>query len=829
MKKTLLLFISIFLFNTISFCQQSVARQWCNAMLNAIITDFAKPPVQARNLFHVSLAMYDAWAVYDNTASPYLIGKTVGSINYPFTGVPFVAPANIESYRNMAISYAAYKVLKHRFANSPNAVNSITSFNNLMTSLGYDYNYTQTNYSTGNAADLGNFIGNQVIAMGLADGSNESNNYQYVNYLPVNDPQLLSLPINMADPNRWQPLILPGALDQNGNPIPATQIFITPEWGRVLPFSMATSSAIHYSRNGGDFPVYYDPGTPPMLDTISVSNLLSQEFKWGHSMVAAWSSHLDPTDPTLWDISPNAKGNVINYPTTLVGLHSFYNFDNGGDNGIGYSANPVTGLPYVPQMVKRGDFTRLVTQYWADGPSSETPPGHWFTLLNQVSDYPGFIKKYEGVGAVLSNLEWDVKSYFTLGAAMHDAAIACWGIKGWYDSPRPISAIRKMALYGQCSNAALPSYHPGGIPLNPGFVELVMAGDPLQGYSGENINKIKIKAWRGFNFILNAYTDWAGVGWILAEKWVPYQRKTFNTPPFAGYVSGHSTYSRAGAFVLTNITGSPYFPGGLGEYVIPANSNILGFEKSPDYEIKLQWASYKDASDEASMSRIWGGIHPGFDDMPGRRIGELIGNAAHVKAKTYFTNTILPIDLLYCIGKEKDCSTQLQWATTAELQTKSFVIWKSIDGVNFDIKLTEIAAAGNTNNIRNYSYTDISPNITNYYKIVQFDINNKQTILPIIHIDLKNCNAIVDKISSIYPNPVEEKIKFTIQNNTKNSFSEITILDEMGQKKYSTKIFLQAGINKINLPSTLLSKGIYFVKIKLSGGKNEVQKVVKLN
>lgn len=178
-------------------------------MLNAIITDFAKPPVQARNLFHVSLAMYDAWAVYDNTASPYLIGKTVGSINYPFTGVPFVAPANIESYRNMAISYAAYKVLKHRFANSPNAVNSITSFNNLMTSLGYDYNYTQTNYSTGNAADLGNFIGNQVIAMGFTDGSNESNNYQYVNYLPVNDPQLLSLPINMADPNRWQPLILP--------------------------------------------------------------------------------------------------------------------------------------------------------------------------------------------------------------------------------------------------------------------------------------------------------------------------------------------------------------------------------------------------------------------------------------------------------------------------------------------------------------------------------------------------------------------------------------------------------------------------------------------
>ena len=44
-------------------------------------------------------------------------------------------------------------------------------------------------------------------------------------------------------------------------------------------------------------------------------------------------------------------------------------------------------------MVLRGDYTRVLAEYWADGPDSETPPGHWFALLNYVSDQPDLIKK----------------------------------------------------------------------------------------------------------------------------------------------------------------------------------------------------------------------------------------------------------------------------------------------------------------------------------------------------------------------------------------------------------------------------------------------------
>ncbi|MFV9552626.1 hypothetical protein ACNG5D_15995, partial [Algibacter sp. PT7-4] len=97
-------------------------------------------------------------------------------------------------------------------------------------------------------------------------------------------------------------------------------------------------------------------------------------------------------------------------------------------------------------------------------------------------------------------------------------------------------------------------------------------------------------------------TDTAGVGWILSEDWWPYQRPSFVTPPFAGYVSGHSTYSRAAAEVMTLITGDEYFPGGIGEFQARQNE-FLVFEEGPSVDVVLQWATYRDASDQCSLSR----------------------------------------------------------------------------------------------------------------------------------------------------------------------------------------------------------------------------------
>lgn len=615
----------------------SVARQWNELLLESIRTDYARPTVHSRNLFHVSSVMYDAWAAYDEIATPYLLGKTVGDFNCSHSTLAEVE--DVIAARNEAISYASYRLLKHRFVNSPGAVDILAHYDQLMATLNYDITQVTTDYSDGSAAALGNHIAQCMIDFGLQDGSNEVNLYVNESYTPVNEalaPALVGNP-SITDLNRWQPLAFDNFIDQSGHPSGNTPEFLGPEWGKVLPFALSDSDKTVYQRNNFDYVVYHDPGAPPYLDVVEGGGT-SKEYQWGFSLVALWSSHLDPSDEVMWDISPGALGNtnIRTYPKNHEELESFYKTLEGGDPSIGHSLNPVTEQPYEAQWVPRGDYTRVLAEFWADGPDSETPPGHWFTILNKVNDDEQLVKRFAGTGEVLGALEWDVKSYFILGGAMHDSAVTAWGIKGWYDYIRPISAIRGMGDLGQSTDTDLPSYHVGGLPLEQGFIEIAEEGDSLAGADNEHIGKIKIKGWRGPDFIRNPNVDTAGVGWVLAENWWSYQRPSFVTPPFAGYISGHSTFSRAAAEVLTRLTGDAFFPGGMGEFEIEADE-FLVFENGPSVSFTLQWATYRDASDQTSLSRIWGGIHPPVDDIPGRLIGEKIGNKAFEQAQLYYS------------------------------------------------------------------------------------------------------------------------------------------------------------------------------------------------
>ena len=618
-----------------SSAQHSIARQWNETLLEAIRNDFARPTVHARNLFHTSIAMYDLWAVYDSKAEPFLLGKTVGEYTNVFDGIS--APNDIEAARSEAISYAAYRLLKHRFQNSP-STNTDSLLNELFINLGYDSLYVDTDYSSGSPAALGNFMAQSLIEFGQQDHSNEVNDYQNQFYEPINtstNPIFFGVR-PLTDPNRWQPLNFDVFIDQSGHAVPGgTPDFLSPEWGQVTPFALSPNDLSIHERGGNDYWVYHDPGAPPLIDTTGA--LQTEDYQWNFSLVSIWASHLDPADSVMIDISPASIGNLPELPIHMDSLRSFYNLFDGGDTSQGHEVNPITGQAYEPQIVPRGDYTRVLAEFWADGPDSETPPGHWFTILNYVNDHPLLEKRFQGEGELLNDLEWDVKSYFALAGALHDAAVAAWGIKGWYDYLRPISAIRSMAKRGQSTDTTLANYHPAGLPLIEGFIEIVDEDDPLSRGGNFHVGEIKIYSWQGHGHteIDDPETETAGVGWLLAEDWWPYQRPTFVTPPFAGYISGHSTFSRAAAEVLTMLTGDPFFPGGMGEFLCKKNE-FLVFEEGPSQDITLQWATYRDASDQTSLSRIWGGIHPPADDIPGRHIGKKIGIAAFNLAEEYF-------------------------------------------------------------------------------------------------------------------------------------------------------------------------------------------------
>jgi hypothetical protein len=586
--------------------EESIARRWNEQLLEAIRNDLARPTVHARNLFHVSAAMYDAWAAYDQRASTYLHQEKASA-------------ENVQAAREEAISYAAYRLLSWRFRNSPGAEGTQDRLDALMAQLGFDVGLDSTSGSS--PAALGNRIAQTWIEFGLSDGANEENGYANLFYQPVNPPLVVTDFGNpsIVDPNRWQPLTLDVFIDQSGNVLSSrTPGFLSPEWGLVTPFSLTPEDLTIYERDGNEYWVYHDPGPPPMF-----GGPRQEEYLDSFQRVIEWSGLLDPSDGVMIDASPASIGD-----NTL-----------GTNDGDGYDVNPKTGQPYEPQNVPAGDYYRVLAEFWADGPQSETPPGHWFTIANTVNDSPELVRQLGGEGPVLDELEWDVKLYFTLGGAVHDVAVASWGVKGWYDYVRPISAFRFFAGLGQRSDPNLPSYHPQGVRLVPGKIELITQQTIQEGERHEDlflhVGEIAIKAWRGPNFIIDPETDVAGVGWILADWWWPYQRPTFVTPPFAGYVSGHSTFSRAAAEVLTLFTGDPFFPGGVGTFPAPRNE-FLVFEDGPSVDLELRWAKYRDASDECSLSRIYGGIHPSIDDIPGRLMGSVIGPEAFEHARSFF-------------------------------------------------------------------------------------------------------------------------------------------------------------------------------------------------
>jgi hypothetical protein len=532
---------------------RSVARVWDEALLSAIRRDVPAPTVHARNLFHVSAAMWDAWAAYAPAADGYFVHEKHEA-------------DDVRAAREAAISFAAYRILLHRYSLAAGLEQTFADLEGTMRSLCYRIDYVETEGSS--PAALGNRIAAAVIAHGRDDGALEQQRYADLDYEPANAPLVVkSGPVELRDPNRWQPLALDRQIAQNGVPIPSkVQRFVGSHWGRVRGFALPP---------GADgLPI--DPGPPPRLGEATEAG-----YKEAAVHVLRLSSELDPRDGVTIDVGPAARGD-----SAL-----------GTNNGDGRVRNPATGEPYAPNRVLRGDFAQALAEFWADGPESETPPGHWNTIANEVSDAPGLVRRIGGRGRELDRLEWDVKLYLALNGAVHDAAVAAWGVKGHYDSVRPISMIRYLGARGE-------------LPLVPGLVERRGA-------------ETFVRAWQP-----------GGVRWIRAVDWMPYQRPTFVTPAFAGYVSGHSTFSRAAAEVMTAFTGNEFFPGGLLEWRVPAGSFVTA--RGPERPLTLQWATYFDAADDAGRSRLYGGIHIAADDFEGRKLGAACGREAWEVARRYF-------------------------------------------------------------------------------------------------------------------------------------------------------------------------------------------------
>jgi hypothetical protein len=285
-------------------------------------------------------------------------------------------------------------------------------------------------------------------------------------------------------------------------------------------------------------------------------------------------------DPNRWQPLrvPNGKGgfviqvygnpywgNVLKFNPKLPGfktegpdLYPSFDYAQGVDRILEYSAFLT-------------DEQKVIAEYWANGPSSELPPGHW-ALFGE------FVSRRDN-----HSIADDVKMFFALGNALLDASIECWGTKTHYDSVRPVTAVH--------------------------FLK----------------NNQKVMAWGG---------PFQGTKLINGQDWQPYQAATFVTPAFPEYYSGHSTFSAAGAEVLTRFTGSPLF--GACFTQAPGTSFVEP-GLTPQNPVTLCWSTFEEAADQAGISRRYGGIHFIPADLTGREVGRRVGAIDFEYAKALYS------------------------------------------------------------------------------------------------------------------------------------------------------------------------------------------------
>lgn len=208
--------------------------------------------------------------------------------------------------------------------------------------------------------------------------------------------------------------------------------------------------------------------------------------------------------------------------------------------------------------------TKAIAQYWSDGPGTVTPPGHWNEFAQFVSAQHNY------------NLDEVVQLFFALNNALLDASIAAWDAKRFYDSIRPISAIR--FIYQN---------------------KFILTWGPCQ----------TTQTILGQNY----------------QSYIP-------TPAFPSFLSGHSTFSSAAAAILRCFTGSDIFDFRV---IIPAGLYEAGCV--PPKNLTLFFKTFSEAAEQAGFSRLLGGIHFPVDNQEGLKLGEEVGCQAFDRA-TYFIN-----------------------------------------------------------------------------------------------------------------------------------------------------------------------------------------------
>jgi PAP2 superfamily len=288
----------------------------------------------------------------------------------------------------------------------------------------------------------------------------------------------------------------------------------------------------------------------------------------------------DPSDPFNWRPLPGQPANGL-YPrwgnvrpfALPAGWQSTapYTPDGPATNPGTYYNRQTQDIVLKTQNLT--DRQKAMAIYWADGPRSETPPGHWNLIAQTVSR------------ARKHSLDKDVELFLTLSTALLDAGIASWNCKYHYNWTRPTTLI----------------WHQ---------------------YAGQTV-----RLWDG--------RPRPGGQWASYVPTPPFPEYTSGHSTFSGAaarVLGRVTGTDALPAGLQVVV-----PKGSHPRQLTPGVPMVTASDPTTMNNTLTWASYTAMARDAGLSRLLGGIHFTDADVEGRGAGDAIGTAAHARVRAHLT------------------------------------------------------------------------------------------------------------------------------------------------------------------------------------------------
>jgi len=227
------------------------------------------------------------------------------------------------------------------------------------------------------------------------------------------------------------------------------------------------------------------------------------------------------------------------------------------------------GLPGVDS-----DAHKIQAEFWAGSPYTISPPGMFMWLLKQYF-----------VAYNVYNRSTFIYSALDMAIQLFEVGRMVWGIKLQYQEARPIQDIRRI-------------------------------------YATQRLG-----SWNTTRDLSGNLLPAADISGCL---WMPYQVLNFVTPPFPDFVSGHSSYSKIFALVMTDWFGptipstppvlmtnlnkfSPMFlptdTQPFGTFVVPAGRSEIQPGLVPAAPVFITFTTWAAMAESAGISRQWGGIH----------------------------------------------------------------------------------------------------------------------------------------------------------------------------------------------------------------------------